>query len=91
MTRSFLFTLLCAASLSCQAGQSAAAAALDDILREADLEIVHAEALPDGVVDIIFGVSVNDYEHMQVVEKLRAHPDVKDVIARSSPRTFCNF
>ena len=91
MTRTILFALLFAASLSCHAGQSAAAAALDHVLREANLEIVHAEALADGVVDIIFGVSVNDYEHMQVVEKLRAHPDVKDVIARSSPRTFCNF
>jgi hypothetical protein len=63
----------------------------ENILQDEDLEIIHSEVLADGVVDILFGVTVTDFDYMRVVEKLRKHPDIKDVIGRTSPRTFCNF
>lgn len=91
MTKALWFTLLLATSVYSQAGdRSLITAALDSVLSSESLEIIHAEAYANGMVEIIFGVSVNDYDHLRVVEKLRAHPEIKDVIARSSPRTFCN-
>ncbi len=83
--------LLLAASLSCQADQGKAADALQAILVRENLEILHAKALEDGTVEILFGVTVNDADHMRVVDSLRAHPDVKGVHAISSPRTFCRI
>lgn len=83
--------LLLAASLSCQADQGKAGTALQAVLARESLEILHAKALADGTVEILFGVTVNDADHMRVVDSLRAHPDVKGVHAMSSPRTFCRI
>lgn len=88
MPRSALLALLMCLSLTAQAGQSPAAVALASVLGEAYLEIVHAEALPDGVVEILFGLSVADHEVTRVVDWLRAQEGVRDVIARTTPRTF---
>jgi len=68
-----------------------AAAAMATVMKGEDLEIIHSEVLPDGVVDILFGVTVTDYDYDRVVGKLRSHPDIKGVIGRTSPRTFCRF
>jgi hypothetical protein len=65
--------------------------ALESLMRDENLEIIHSEVLADGVVDILFGVTVTDFDYLRLVDKLRKHPDIKDVIARTSPRTFCNF
>jgi len=83
--------LLLAAALPCQADQGKAADALYAVLARENLEILHAKALADGSVEILFGVTVNDADHLRVVETLRAHPDVKGVHAMSSPRTFCRI
>lgn len=89
MPRIALFALLCGLALPAAAAPSPAAEALAAVLGEENLEIIHAEALPDGVVEIIFGVSVTDDEVMRVVDALRGRDAIKDVIARTSPRTFC--
>ncbi|KAF0102551.1 MAG: hypothetical protein FD187_2062 [bacterium] len=83
--------LLLASALSCQADQGKAGVALQTVLARESLEILHAKALEDGTVEILFGVTVNDADHMRVVDSLRAHPDVKGVHAMSSPRTFCRI
>ncbi len=95
MTRSMLFALACCASLAAHADQTTTATttatetAMNAILVAEGIEIVHAEALADGVVEVIFGVSVADHELTRAVDRLRAHPDIRDVIAQTSPRTFC--
>jgi hypothetical protein len=88
--KKWLFLFICF-SLPTQAAQQPAADALASLLQDENLEIIHSEVLADGVVDILFGVTVTDFDYMRVVEKLRKHPDIKDVIGRTSPRTFCNF
>jgi acyl-CoA reductase-like NAD-dependent aldehyde dehydrogenase len=65
--------------------------ALQGILAQADLEIIHAKALPDGSVELIFGVSVDDDTQIDIVQRLQAHPDVAAVHAQASPRTFCRI
>lgn len=91
MKPSALITLLFATALPCQADQGKADAALQAVLARESLEIVHAKALADGTVEILFGVTVNDADHLRVVDALRTHPDVKGVNAMSSPRTFCRI
>ena len=85
-----LFLFFCF-SLPSQAAQQQAMEALESLMRDENLEIIHSEVLADGVVDILFGVTVTDFDYLRLVDKLRMHPDIKDVIARTSPRTFCNF
>jgi len=91
MKKWLLLVLFFCFSLPSQAAQLQAAEALKNLLQDEDLEIIHSEVLADGVVDILFGVTVTDFDYVRVVDKLRKHPDIKDVIARTSPRTFCNF
>lgn len=68
-----------------------AALALDAVLQQENVEVVHAQGYPDGSVEIMFGVSVDDAEHMRIVERLRSHPDIRSVEAYASPRTFCRI
>jgi len=84
-----LLLLSLAWSPSVLAGQATADAVLQRMLATEDVDIVHAEALPDGVIDILFGVAANELEIDRVVSQLQAHDAVRDVIVRTSPRTFC--
>ncbi len=68
-----------------------AALALEALLQQEGVEVVHAQGYPDGLVEIMFGSSVDDAEHLRIVEKLRAHPDIHTVKAYASPRTFCRI
>lgn len=90
MSRTALLSLLCCAALTAHAGQGSIETAMNAILAaEGGLDIMHAEARPDGVVEVVFGGSVSEHDQMRVVERLRAHPEIHDVTAWGSPSTFC--
>jgi hypothetical protein len=87
-----LSAALLLSALSVHAAPPAPAAlALDALLQHERVEVVHAQGYPDGLVEIMFGSSVDDAEHLRIVEKLRAHPDIHTVKAYASPRTFCRI
>lgn len=83
--------LTLASLLPVHASGGGAACVLWEVLSEEEMEIIHAKALPDGAVEIIFGASVNDADQLRVVERLRADPRVREVRASGSPRTWCRF
>ncbi len=89
MRNLILIAMLLAWSPGVQAAQAAAAAALAEILASQGLEIIHSAALPDGGVEVLFGVEVTDAEYQRAVERLQSHPAIKGVDATTSPRTFC--
>jgi hypothetical protein len=91
MKRWLMLFLIGSFCLPALAAQQQAAAAMAALMQGEDLEIIHSEVHPDGVVDILFGVTVSDFDYQRVVDKLRSHPDIRDVIGRTSPRTFCRF
>lgn len=66
-------------------------AALRSVLRQETVDIVHAKALADGTIEIIFGIDASELEQARVVDALRAHRDVRGVVATPSPRTFCRI
>jgi acyl-CoA reductase-like NAD-dependent aldehyde dehydrogenase len=86
-----LTVCFCMPALAAQNHAIQAAAAMATVMKGEDIEIIHSEVLPDGVVDILFGVTVTDYDYDRVVGKLKSHPDIKGVIGRTSPRNFCRF
>lgn len=68
-----------------------AQAALHEILQREKVDIVHAKALPDGTVEILFGIDASEAEQARLIEALRAHPHVRGVEASASSRTFCRI
>lgn len=81
--------LFLATAIPCQADQAAANAALGSILAGERVDILHAEALPDGGAEILFGVEANDLDIRRIADALRAHPDIRSLVVHTSPRTFC--
>lgn len=68
-----------------------AARALQSILQQEPTHVVHAQVLPDGTVEILFGIDASEREQARLVDALRAHPDVRGVLPTTSPRTFCRI
>lgn len=83
--------ILAAWLLALPAGASEPArTALDAVMASQQVDIVHAAAFPDGTVEVLFGIDASEREQEQIVEALRAHPDVRAVVATTSPRgVFC--
>jgi len=78
--------------VNCQmvrAGQDEASAALVEILFDSDMENISYAVDGRGNVDIVFGISVPDDRFVDVVGKIRAHPDIPSVLSSRSLSDFC--
>lgn len=85
----FLFSLAsCLISLS-WAGQLEAEAAVSNLLFDEGMENASFKVRADGFVDILFGAAVSDTDYVRLLDKLRAHPDIKGVLAGKSSGNYC--
>lgn len=88
MKKALLSLLLCLA-LPCWAGQTEAEAAVSNLLFDEGMENASFKVRSDGFVDILFGAAVSDADYSRLLEKLRAHPDIKGVLAGKSTSNYC--
>ena len=84
-----LIPLLFCLALPCWAGQQEAEAAVSNLLFDEGMENASFKVRPDGFVDILFGAAVGDADYSRLLEKLRAHPDIKGVLAGKSKDNYC--
>jgi hypothetical protein len=84
-----LIPLLFCLALPCWAGQTEAEIAVSNLLFDEGMENASFKVRSDGFVDILFGSAVSDADYSRLLEKLRAHPDIKGVLAGKSTRNYC--
>jgi hypothetical protein len=83
----FALAMLCAQPAF--AGADEAENAVTAILFDANMENVSCAFRKDGFVDILFGVAVPEAEYVRIVEQIRAHPDVRGVLAGRGSGNYC--
>jgi hypothetical protein len=88
MKKALVSLLLCLA-LPCWAGQTEAEAAVSSLLFDEGMENASFKVRSDGFVDILFGAAVSDADYIRLVEKLRAHPDIRGVLSGKSTSNYC--
>jgi hypothetical protein len=84
-----LIPLLFCLALPCWAGQDEAETAVGNMLFNENMENASFKVRSNGFVDILFGAAVSDADYIRLVEKLRAHPDIKGVLPGKSTSNFC--
>ena len=89
MNKALGAVLLMLLALPCRAGQTEAEAAVSNILFDSGMENASFKVRGDGFVDILVGAAVSDADYGRLLDKLRAHPDIKGVLAGKSTSNYC--
>ena len=84
-----LFALLLCLSLPSWGGQAESEAAVSAILFDEGMENASFKVRSDGFVDILVGAAVSDADYSRMLEKLRAHPEIKGILAGKSTSNYC--